>query len=680
MSWPQRREARHPDRTTHCSGWRPSTARSGRGASPVRRAIIDFSCGFQASLSSGSRSSNFLVDRHLVIVLSQHRVLQRHSSDSVRRFLCAFLTLGIGMSACRRQAPPSPPGPPLPQVSGTLAVPGLTAPVRVLRDTWGVPHIYAETQADLFFAQGFVQAQDRLFQMDLWRRSAQGRLSEVLGPNFIERDAMTRRMQYHGDMRAEWDSYGADTEAIATAFVRGVNAWIDIANERLPEEFGLAGWRPEHWRPEDLLNRTDAFVASANAADEVFHARLVASVGCAARRSAAPRPLRRFGSPSRSASTSTRSPTSSAMRCGEWERRRSSAVSRRPSARHAWRAAKTTGTEADPYTVADAAPLQSEIAVGLVGSNAWAVSGARSATGAPLLAADPHIAARPPVGAIPRAPQRAGLECDRRRDALAARCGDRPQRAPGLGDDEPRRGRSGSLRRAGESGESPSGRAGGTLDADRRSSPIPLSVKRREKPFPFEREFTSHGVIIASDRARHLAFTVRWIGFEPGTAADLGIAGARSRGLRRGVSASALPLEAADSHLRVMPLATARSARRPPAWCLFAERGTARYRFLAGPAPTSGRACPRSATRQQRREQARLRGLGQRQRRPHSADRRGVVVAAVVRHRRLQGPAARHARVERRAARSAPGVLAQRSRGCRRRAREAAGMGSPDRG
>src|SRR5499426_2131515 len=94
----------------------------------------------------------------------------------------------------------------LPQVSGTLVAVGLSAPVQVVRDKWGVPHITAANQDDLFFAQGFVQAQDRLFQMDLWRRSAQGRLSEVLGPNFIERDAMTRRMQYRGDLEREWAS------------------------------------------------------------------------------------------------------------------------------------------------------------------------------------------------------------------------------------------------------------------------------------------------------------------------------------------------------------------------------------------------------------------------------------------------------------------------------------------
>ena len=96
------------------------------------------------------------------------------------------------LAACGR-APDDEPAPE-PQTNGTFAVDGIAAPVRIVRDTWGVPHIYARSRDDLFFAQGFVQAQDRLFQIDLWRRASIGRLSEVLGPNFIERDAMTRRL------------------------------------------------------------------------------------------------------------------------------------------------------------------------------------------------------------------------------------------------------------------------------------------------------------------------------------------------------------------------------------------------------------------------------------------------------------------------------------------------------
>ena len=199
-------------------------------------------------------------------------------------FLCVLCLLCVG-TACRRA--PAPALPPLvAQVSGTLAVQGLAAPVRIVRDTWGVPHIYAASQDDLFFAQGFVQAQDRLFQMDLWRRSAQGRLSEVMGPNFIERDAMTRRIQYRGDPGAEWASYGPDAKAIAGAFMRGVNAWVALARERPPEEFVLAGWRPELWSVDDLLNRTEAFTGSGDALDEVFRARLIATVGARTRATA----------------------------------------------------------------------------------------------------------------------------------------------------------------------------------------------------------------------------------------------------------------------------------------------------------------------------------------------------------------------------------------------------------
>jgi penicillin amidase len=182
----------------------------------------------------------------------------------------------VAVSGCR-QAPPPPP-PLVAQTSGTLEIAGLAGPARVVRDRWGVPHIVAQTQDDVFVAQGFVQAQDRLFQLDLWRRSVQGRLSQVLGPNFIERDAMTRRIQYRGDAGVEWASYGPDARAIAAAFVRGINAWVTLARERPPEEFVLAGWKPEFWSPEDLLNRTDAFLSSGDAIADVRRLKLSAII------------------------------------------------------------------------------------------------------------------------------------------------------------------------------------------------------------------------------------------------------------------------------------------------------------------------------------------------------------------------------------------------------------------
>jgi Penicillin amidase len=204
--------------------------------------------------------------------------------DAAFRLLAWWIVSTFLASACRPAAEP----PPLTaQVSGEIKVVGLAAPVRVVRDRWGVPHIFAETLSDVFLAQGFVQAQDRLFQMELWRRAAAGRLAEMLGANFIERDAMTRRLQYQDDPDGDWASYGAEVRRDAEAFVAGINAWVALARERPPELFAAAGWQPAFWSAADLLNRTDAYdrdatIASAEATG------LPATVVDAVRRAAAP--------------------------------------------------------------------------------------------------------------------------------------------------------------------------------------------------------------------------------------------------------------------------------------------------------------------------------------------------------------------------------------------------------
>src|ERR1700730_16301125 len=114
----------------------------------------------------------------------------------------------------------------LAQIEGEISVPGLKEPVEVLRDRWGVPHIYAKNADDLFFAQGFCAAQDRLFQLDMWRRLALGEMAEVIGPQAMDADRFARLIRYRGDMKAEWESYSPDTKAIATAFTNGINACI----------------------------------------------------------------------------------------------------------------------------------------------------------------------------------------------------------------------------------------------------------------------------------------------------------------------------------------------------------------------------------------------------------------------------------------------------------------------
>ena len=169
---------------------------------------------------------------------------------------------------------------------GTLKLPGLEQPVTVLRDRWGVAHIYAKNQHDLFFAQGFVAAQDRLFQMELWKRSGQGRLAEVLGPSALQRDINARLLSYHGDMKAEYESYSPDTRSILEAFTDGINAYIASrlapGSPGLPLEFQLAGFKPEPWEPADCLNRMAAFSMTGNAFEEMEHAQAVHAVGAEA--------------------------------------------------------------------------------------------------------------------------------------------------------------------------------------------------------------------------------------------------------------------------------------------------------------------------------------------------------------------------------------------------------------
>lgn len=112
-------------------------------------------------------------------------------------------------------------------IAGQLRAAGLRQPVDVRRDKWGVAHIEAQNQQDLFFAQGLVAAQDRLFQMELWRRVGAGEMAELFGPEALEGDRFARLIRYRGDMEAEWKSYSPDTLEIATAFTAGINAWIE---------------------------------------------------------------------------------------------------------------------------------------------------------------------------------------------------------------------------------------------------------------------------------------------------------------------------------------------------------------------------------------------------------------------------------------------------------------------
>ncbi len=137
----------------------------------------------------------------------------------------------------------------------TCAVTGLSSPVELLVDRWGVPHIYASSTHDAFFAQGFNVARDRLWQIDFWRRRGLGLLSETFGSDFVERDRAARLFLYRGDMHSEWLAYGSDTKRVVTSFVAGINAYIDFVTESpdlLPPEFVQFDYLPAYWEPADV--------------------------------------------------------------------------------------------------------------------------------------------------------------------------------------------------------------------------------------------------------------------------------------------------------------------------------------------------------------------------------------------------------------------------------------------
>jgi penicillin amidase len=141
----------------------------------------------------------------------------------------------------------------LPQVDGTQELAELKSEVTVRRDSFGVPHISAQSAEDLFTAQGYVMAQDRLWQMDLVRRGASGRLSEIVGPATLEIDRSFRRLGL--SQAADRDAALLDPQERVNleAFARGVNRFIDEHRGRLPVEFVLLRYEPEHWRPADTL-------------------------------------------------------------------------------------------------------------------------------------------------------------------------------------------------------------------------------------------------------------------------------------------------------------------------------------------------------------------------------------------------------------------------------------------
>lgn len=142
---------------------------------------------------------------------------------------------------------------PLPQVDGTLSLPGLKSEVTVERDIWGVPHIRAGSTSDMLEAQGYVMAQDRLWQMDLLRRVGRGQLSEIFGSELVKIDTQFRTLRIGAAAEREATSLDPESSEALNAYARGVNAFIEQHASNLPIEFKLLNYKPAPWKPSDSL-------------------------------------------------------------------------------------------------------------------------------------------------------------------------------------------------------------------------------------------------------------------------------------------------------------------------------------------------------------------------------------------------------------------------------------------
>ncbi|MCE9522087.1 MAG: penicillin acylase family protein, partial [Alphaproteobacteria bacterium] len=267
--------------------------------------------------------------------------------------LLAMLVLYVGASALALRGS-------LPKLAGTVIVAGPSAPVRILRDADGVPHIYAKSRNDALFGLGFVHGQDRLWQMEVQRRIIQGRLSEVAGPPAVVADTYLRALGLYRAAEQAEARLSEDARAALDAYAAGVNAARPKNGKPLPPEFFMLGVDPEAWRAADSVAvlKGLAVQLSANAFQEIFRLQLLKTLG-----------------PEKAAAFSPPLP---------------------PEVVAAYRAYEPVA----PTKLADALRAIDEIAPVLErtgASNNWVVGGAQTLSGKPLLANDPHLALSVPA-------------------------------------------------------------------------------------------------------------------------------------------------------------------------------------------------------------------------------------------------------------------------------------------
>lgn len=240
----------------------------------------------------------------------------------------------------------------LPPRSGALCIKGLRETVDIYRDARGIPHIYACNLHDLYLAQGYVTAQDRLWAMDLNRRTASGRMAEVFGERMLELDKHFRSIGLRKAAESSYQAYSPAVREYLQAYAAGVNA--RIAEDRLSPEFGLLRYRPEPWTPADtlLLGKYMAYNLSASWTGDLFRGQLVQAVGA-----------------EKAAALFWETPDMEALEALE----------------------EMVLPEADRLFAVAAATVRETL-----GSSAWAVAGARTRSGSPILGSDLQANVRNP--------------------------------------------------------------------------------------------------------------------------------------------------------------------------------------------------------------------------------------------------------------------------------------------
>jgi penicillin amidase len=258
---------------------------------------------------------------------------------------------------CRRRVPP-------PQ--GSHKVGGLQGQVRIERDRWGIPHIHADNERNLFFGFGYATAQDRLFQLDYLRRKARGRLAEILGAEAIESDMLFRTIGLAQIAEKEWTTLPPEVRELLSAYTAGINALMESSNGCLPIEYDLLAFKPEPWRETDSLAIIGEFRWYLTGRFPVI------AIPELVKRALGDGPLyREF--------VLAEIDDETILRPGEFAvKRRQGLPSLTPPT---LRASEGMADQAGESTSGDTGP----------GSNNWVLDGYRTDTGKPIVANDPHI-------------------------------------------------------------------------------------------------------------------------------------------------------------------------------------------------------------------------------------------------------------------------------------------------